>query len=187
MVKKTAVLIIDMQRAYFNNEALREQQAKLVRGCNLLIESARPQVPVFMVTTVHQRDISTWTRNMIADKQGYLFHGTDDVQTLPDLNTTDTIPVVKTRDSAFFGTTLEGMLHNYDVGDLILAGVSTHTCIAQSAADAYAANFAVTIAVDAVAAHQPRFHHSTLDMLALEYRQKLSTVNEITSLMKTVP
>lgn len=184
-MKKTAVLIVDMQNAYFANQALRDQQAGLVAACNQLIEAAKgASLPVFMVTTAHHRDISTWTLNMMADQQGYLFTGSDGTATVPDLETAGTIALTKTRDSAFFETTLLSMLRNYDITQLILAGVSTHTCIAQTAADAYAANFAVTIATDAVASHQPRFHQVMLDLLALEYRQKLQTVKEITSSLR---
>lgn len=183
--KQTAVVIIDMQNAYFANEALKKRQAALVTACNQLIEVAKAgDLPVFMVRTEHNRDRSTWTLNMLADRQGYLYTDTDEAKLVPELITEGTIPLVKTRDSAFFATPLELMLRNYGVSQLILAGVSTHTCVAQTAADAYAANFAVSLATDAVASHQPQFHQLTLHMLVLEYRQKLHTVKEITSLLQ---
>lgn len=184
-MKQTAIAIIDMQNAYFASSALGERQDKLVAACNQLITAARERdIPVFMVTTEQHRDRSTWTLNMLADHRGYLFPGTDGIQTVPGLATDETIPLVKTRDSAFFATPFALMLHALGISQLILAGVSTHTCVAQTAADAYAANFAVTIATDAVASHQPQFHQMTLHMLALEYRQKLHTVKEITSSLR---
>lgn len=183
-MKTTALLIIDMQRAYFNAASLKQCQTQLVEACNRLIRAANDNgVPVFMVQTMHNKDISTWSLNMLKDKQGYLFEGSNDVKPMPGLICEGTIKVTKTRDSAFFRTALAGMLDNYQVARLVLAGVSTHTCIAQTASDAYALNFDVTIATDAVASHQPEFHQPALDRLRLEYRQKLYTVKQITSLL----
>lgn len=179
----TGLLIIDMQNAYFANEALAKQKNRLVVACNQLIDKAASSgAPVFVVLTEHDRDIATWTLNMIADKQGYLYTGSDDSQIISGLQHAGSVTVIKTRDSAFFGTMLANMLHTRGISQLVLAGVSTHTCVAQTAADAYAHNFAVTIATDAVASHQPRWHQTALDMLELEYRQTLRRVNEITFL-----
>lgn len=173
---KTALIIIDMQNAYFNNGALAERKEKLTAACNELIgHFVSKNMPVITVRTEHQRDKSTWTLNMLEDGQGYLFENDDDAACVTGLQTSGTGRLVKTRDSAFYGTDLVERLHTLEVRQLVLAGVSTHSCVLYTAADAYAANIPVVLATDAIASHDPSRHDSTLDMLEQEYRQRLLT------------
>lgn len=175
-----ALLIVDMQNAYFNNDALKKCQAALTNNINDLIALAHSKsMPVFNIRTEHQKDLATWTLNMINDKQGYLFTGDTDSQCVPNLTVDSSIEVVKTRDSAFYGTTLCTMLKNHQVDNVIICGVSTHTCIFQTASDAYAANLNVIIAKDATASHQPQYHQTALDILHIEYRQAAMTNSEL--------
>lgn len=168
----TALLIIDMQRVYFESPALRERRASLVAACNQLIEDFKGRQNYLLnIQTSHERDRSTWTLSMLDDDQGYLFAGDEQVQPLEGLATDDLPVLTKTRDSAFFATDLAERLHALGIEQVILAGVSTHTCIAQTAADAYAHNFRVTLARDAIATHVPPHHEPTLELLGSEYRQ----------------
>lgn len=175
-----ALLIIDLQNAYFNNDALQAQQASLVKNTNMLVEIAHHHhLPVFNVRTEHHKDIASWTLNMLDDKQGYLFKGEEDVKSINGLRVDNTIEVLKTRDSAFHHTTLEAMLRNHRIQTLILCGVSTHTCILQTASDAYAANFRVILAQDAIATHEPKFHKNALTVLETEYRQRIMDMAQL--------
>lgn len=171
-MSKYALLIIDMQNAYFNNEALEQKRTELTVACNKLISAAgQRNIPVFNVVTEHKRDRSTWTLNMLEDGQGYLFEGDDDAANIDGLKLDSAMRVAKTRDSAFYDTTLHALLHDKDIDTVILVGVSTHTCMMQTAADAYAHNYKVLIAKDAVATHAPAFHENALALLKKEYRQ----------------
>lgn len=176
----TALLIIDMQRVYFESPALRERQGSLVASCNQLIAAFKDRQSYLLnVQTSHERDRSTWTLSMLDDSQGYLFAGDQQVQPLDGL-AVDNLPMLtKTRDSAFFATDLAQRLHTLGIEQVILAGVSTHTCIAQTAADAYAHNFRVTLARDAIATHVPTYHEPTLELLSGEYRQTVLGNQEI--------
>jgi nicotinamidase-related amidase len=175
-----ALLVVDMQNAYFHNDALQEEQDTLTKGVNELIMLARAHsLPIFNIRTEHQKDIATWTLNMIDDEKGYLFVGDHDSQNVPHLALDDCIEVIKTRDSAFYGTTLLSMLRNHDVTHVIICGVSTHTCILQTASDAYAANLNVILAKNGVASHQPQYHKTALDILRIEYRQAAMTNTEL--------
>lgn len=176
----TALLVIDMQNAYFNNGALAKESRRLISACNALIDAALGQdVPVILVRTEHIRDRSTWTLNMLDDGKGYLYEGADDSKFVSGLHTERTSELIKTRDSAFYGTDLNGRLHTLGIQNLIIAGVSTHSCILFTAADAYAANFRVTLAIDAIASHDPDYHDAVLAMLKQEYRQKLLSNDQI--------
>jgi nicotinamidase-related amidase len=180
-----ALLIIDMQNAYFNNEALRECQTDLVEKINSLIAIARQyNLPIFNATTEHQKDIATWTLNMLDDKQGYLFADSDDVKIIDRLDTHDSIDVIKTRDSAFYETPLAIMLKNHGIDTIVLCGVSTHTCIFQTASDGYAANFRIILIEDAIATHQPRYHKDALTILHTEYRQRIMNTSQLKQYVK---
>lgn len=182
-MKKTcgiALLIVDLQNAYFNNDALRQQQDALLKNTNKLIVTARRHdIPIFNVITQHHKDIATWTLNMLDDKQGYLFASDEDSNNIPGLDLQDSIEVIKTRDSAFYDTTLGSMLKNHAVDTIVLCGVSTHTCIFQTASDAYAANFRAILARDAIATHQPDYNENALAILKTEYRQRIMNKTEL--------
>ena len=89
--------------------------------------------------------------------------------------------VTKTRDSAFFETDLAARLSERDITTIIIAGVSTHSCILMTAADAYARNIQVVLAEDAIASHDESYHQPVLAMMEQEYRQQRLSVDDIVS------
>ena len=166
-----ALLIIDMQKAYFNAENLKENQTRLVDNINELIQiTASHSGHVFNICTEHASDRSTWTLNMLEDEQGFLLHDSEEAENVPRLDVKDATRVVKTRDSAFYGTDLEATLHDRGIRTLILCGVSIHSCIMQTASDAYAADFKVILAKDAVADDKPEYIDTVTNLLKQEYR-----------------
>ena len=176
----TALLIIDMQKVYFTDPQLKRTQNSLVDSTNQLIAMAhRCEMPIFNIRTEHTHSPATWTITMRDDEQGYLFKGSEQVENIPGLELSDTIDLVKTRDSAFYATNLTPMLHNYGIDTVILCGVSTQSCIAQSASDAFAADFHAIIARDAVASNRPEFEDVSLAILRSEYRQEIITTRAI--------
>jgi len=179
-----ALILIDLQKAYFNNDDLKQRQADFVGHCNELLRSALvANVPIWNIRTFHEPNGATWTLNMKHDKEGYLFAGEQGVEmvdglTLPD----DVVHVAKSRDSAFYNTDLAAQLRRFGVTHLVLAGASTHTCIFQSATDAYTLDFEVIIAREAIASHAPKYDSSFLGVLQTEYRQRLAGTSETTDL-----
>lgn len=79
--------------------------------------------------------------------------------------------VEKTRDSAFHRTALRDLLAEHDVDELVLAGVSTESCIGVTATDAYAHDLQVVLAHDAVASADVTRHVEVLRHLDALYRQ----------------
>ena len=178
-----AVLIVDMQNAYFEDPALALHRERTVAACNALISLAAAHgIPVLLVKTEHERDRSTWTLNMLDDEQGFIYRGSAQADFVAGLQTSGLPQLSKTRDSGFMGTDLLWRLHNWRVETLVLAGVSAHNCIAQTAADAFAHNFRVVHAVEAIAGNEPALQGFTRELLAREYRQKMLTHEEITAL-----
>jgi nicotinamidase-related amidase len=180
-----AVLVIDMQKAFFEDPQLGRRQEDTVRACNTLIAAARQNdVRVLLVKTEHEEDKSTWTLNMLEDDQGFIFRGTAQAEFVAGL-TTDGLPhLLKTRDSAFLGTDLLLRLRNWNADTIVLAGVSTHNCVAQTAADAFGHNIRVVHAADATASEDEDASATVLDILSREYRQRILPLDEITELLR---
>jgi nicotinamidase-related amidase len=177
--RATAVLLIDLQRDYFADDELARCRDDLVAASNRLVRAAREAgAPVVEVQTVHARDKSTWALNMLDDDQGMAIEGTPGVERLDDLPEPDHL-VVKTRDSAFHGTDLAGWLSERDVGRLVLAGVSTESCIAATATDAYAHDLRVVLVEDATASVEKRLHDQTLQRLQAQYRQEVVAADRV--------
>ena len=169
-----ALMLIDMQRDFFVGEALRARQDEVVQcAVELVAKAESAGVPVIVVRTVHDADGSTWALNMREDGQGVAIEGSEGAQLLPGLTAHRPVEIHKTRDSAFFGTSLAATLHELHVDHLVLAGVSTEACIAITAADAYAHDIRVTLAVDAIASDDRDAHRQALGWLTNQYRQSV--------------
>jgi nicotinamidase-related amidase len=175
-----ALLVIDMQNAYFEDPALAAKRERLVHACNDLLDGfAAAGLKALLVGTEHERDKSTWSLNMLDDDQGFIFRGSAQADFVSALKTDGLPQLVKTRDSAFVGTDLLSRLRNWAVDEVVLAGVSTHNCIAQTGADAFARNIRVTYAADAVGSEDPQAADAILNILAAEYRQRVQPNTEI--------
>lgn len=175
-----ALLLIDMQMGFFEAEELAQHRARLVSSCNQLIAAARDAgAPIIAVRTVHKEDKSTWTLKMLEDDQGYLFEGTGQARILPELDLEGSIELIKRRDSAFWATELLTLLLQHRVASLILSGVSSETCIAATATDAFSANLPVFLARDALASADPDFEDVTLKFLEDHYRQRILTTEQL--------
>jgi nicotinamidase-related amidase len=75
-------------------------------------------------------------------------------------------PIVNKYDrSAFAGTTLDGVLRDHAVRDIVLAGLVTEGGIASTATDALRLGYEVSVLLPAIAGNTPDGHRSTLDDL----------------------
>lgn len=185
MPQRLALVVIDLQNSYFEEPALAAVRDDLVARVNELIRAARAGgCPVVLARTEHARDRSTWTLNMLEDDEGFAFPGTAQAELLDGLDTAGGIDVVKTRDSAFHGTRLREVLRERDVGEVLLCGVSTHSCIAQSATTAFAENLHAAVARDAVASEAPELAAAMLDFLDDEMRQPILQQDDAVAVLR---
>ena len=175
--RDSALLLIDLQEAFFAEPALAAARSEVIGAARALAEAARrSEVPIFLITTEHSRDRSTWTLSMLDDDQGYLFHGEEGTAVVSELDTEGMTRIEKTRDSAWLGTDLLLRLRNLGVEQVVMAGVSTHACIAQTARDAYANNVRATIVTDAVADEREDHKEMILEQLAGDRQATLATL-----------
>ena len=175
----TALLIVDLQNDYFVDGELARCREDLLEASHALVERARSSgALVIEVRTVHAQDKGTWALNMLDDDQGMALEGTEGAQRLQGLREPDRV-LLKTRDSAFHGTELFTWLTTADVDRLVLAGVSTESCIAGTATDAYAHDLRVVLVEDATASVESRLHDPTLERLRAQYRQDVRSAADV--------
>jgi nicotinamidase-related amidase len=178
--RREALVLIDLQNDYFADDELARCRDDLVATCNGLVRAARAAgVPVVEVRTVHEPDGTTWTRNMREDGQGMALRGSTGAEPVDGLDTGGAIVVEKTRDSALFGTDLRRVLDERSVHHLVLCGVSTESCIAATAIEAFAHDLGVTMVRDATASVDRELHDDTLAQLADRYRQEVLDAAEV--------
>ncbi|WP_309632594.1 isochorismatase family protein [Nocardioides zeae] len=183
----TALLVIDLQEGYFSAPELAAIRDRVVAGSVAAVAAARAAgALVVEVRTVHSEDPTTWALNMREDECPFMVRGTADVRPVgeldevrPDGPDDDWVVVEKTRDSAFHGTDLLDLLRSRGVERIALAGISTESCVAATAADAYAHDLRVLLVEGAVLTPDTERHHSSLRHLEDLYRQPALPVSEI--------
>ncbi|MCW4465772.1 cysteine hydrolase [Glutamicibacter sp. MNS18] len=181
-----AVVLVDLQNAFFRKPPLAGMKPGIVGNCNRLLQAARARhAPIFNVRTEHKADRSTWTLKMLEDGQGYLFEGTREAANLPELHLEGGIEIIKRRDSAFWNTELATQLLQHRVTSLVIAGVSSQTCVAATASDAFSANLCVAVAKDAIASDDPDFEDRTLKFLHEQHRQLVADTAYLVDLIAT--
>ncbi len=153
-----ALIIIDMQNGYFKSDEDRAALPALTQSIIELIKIFKSNnQPVVFAKTVHAADKSTWTRKMKETNDAFCIEGSEEahiVEGLRDIeNEGDNSSLAKTRDNAFLNTDLEAQLKSADIDTVVLAGVSTHQCVAATGLDAAQRDFQVIIASDCV--HSP--------------------------------
>ncbi|GAB3756725.1 cysteine hydrolase [Zhihengliuella somnathii] len=175
-----AVVFIDLQNGFFEDPELAAVQEQLVAESNRLARAARGRgFALYHVRTDHARDASTWTLSMLDDDQGFNFAGTEQAAALDGLELADAHQLTKIRDSAFFGTDLAQRLRIGGVRRIAIAGVSGQNCINRTGSDAFAENFRVAYARDAIGSENPERCDSMLEMLRKELRQPVLGTEEL--------
>ncbi len=70
--------------------------------------------------------------------------------------------VLKPRHSAFFGTPLDALLDDLNVGTVILAGISAESCVWMTACDAHTRGLQIVVPQDSIAGASARALRATL-------------------------
>lgn len=179
--RRTALLLIDLQRGFFEEEVLAAQADRVVAATNVLLRKASALgLPIVNVVTEHAPDRSTWTLSMLSDDQGFNFRGTDQARLVPGLEPPpDMHTVTKIRDSAFHGTDLAQRLRLMRVTRLLICGVEAENCIALTGRDAFALDFEAAFALDAIGSGRPERGRQALEDNREEVRQPLLTMAEV--------
>jgi len=176
MDKRTALIMIDMQRAYLEAESpvCIPGAKETVPACAELIRACRERgIPVVFVARCYRDDgsdvehprVEGWLkagRPVSVSAQGILSgQFPEEFGVKPD----DYI-VVKPRFSAFFGTKLDVLLRRLGVDSLLMAGTTTPNCIRTTAYDAIALEYNVAVARDCTSSATEEVQRINLEDMA---------------------
>jgi ureidoacrylate peracid hydrolase len=150
---RTALLVIDAQREYFDADgALHTEHAAEILGNLLeLVETARRTgTRVVFVRHVQAADGSDTGRMGDFDDTPSFVAGTPGVEIVPQLVPREDEPVVdKTRYSAFVNTRLESILKTWGVDTVLVTGLMTQYCSVTTARHAHDLDYRVIFVSDA--------------------------------------
>jgi nicotinamidase-related amidase len=91
----------------------------------------------------------------------------------------DDYSILKPRHSAFYGTPLEFLLEELEVGCLALTGVAADNCIFATAQDAYVRKFRLWVPADCVAAQQAKHERESLDHMGRTMKADIRPTTEV--------
>ena len=187
MSTRTAVIMIDMQNMYLEQER-RDAFGwppiwnfdTVVAECAALLADARAQgIPVIYTRQVSRPDGADATPSMRKLMSKTLSAGEEPVKVEPDGWSSQILDAVapqpgdtvitKLRWDAFFGTELENILRNLDVNRIVVAGLQTNVCVETTSRTGVMKNFEVAVPEDAVSTDGRQLHFNGLDSLRVLY------------------
>jgi ureidoacrylate peracid hydrolase len=150
---RTALLIIDAQREYFDPDGalFTEHAAGILENLLALLDGARRSgTRVVWVRHVQAADGSDTGRMADFDDTPSFVAGTPGVEIIPQLVPRADEPVVdKTRYSAFVNTRLESILKTWGVDTVLISGLMTQYCSVTTARHAHDLDYRVIFIADA--------------------------------------
>jgi biuret amidohydrolase len=150
---RTALLIIDAQREYFDADGalFTEHAAGILDNLLALLDGARRSgTRVVWVRHVQAADGSDTGRMADFDDTPSFVAGTKGVEIIPQLVPREDEPVVdKTRYSAFVNTRLESILKTWGVDTVLVTGLMTQYCSVTTARHAHDLDYRVIFVADA--------------------------------------
>jgi ureidoacrylate peracid hydrolase len=172
----TAVLVVDMQRAFFdNNDSLGRGGIDVtplraaIPGTIRLLDMARSSgVPVIFTRYVYSPGMVDFgpirhAKDAMRQSTNSLGHGTEEVEIIKELNVRpNEIVIDKSRPSSFYGTRLEPVLTGLGARNLVICGVTTNICVESTARDAGQRDYGTYVVRDAVAEFTPERNHYAL-------------------------
>lgn len=175
-VSKTALLVIDMQNGFVRtNEKPWDALTKVVESTGVIkniakvIAAARQvNMPVISIRLVHLKDradiVPTITDEMLLrpvhpTSKASLVEGSVYAEFVDELNPTEGDPVIcKRKPNAFYQTDLELILRSLKVDTVVLTGVITDGCVANTARGARERDFHVIVLSDCCTSVEPEDH-----------------------------
>ncbi len=180
---RSALLLLDMQDYFLeaNSHAYVPSAQAIIPGIQALCQAyAAQELPIFF--TRHTNDLAnaacmaTWWRDLLTP-----VHPLNGIT--PQLDISLGRVLEKSQYDAFYGTSLEEMLHGRQATQVVICGVMTHLCCETTARSAFVRGFEVFFTVDGTATYHEGFHRATLLNLAHGFATPV-LVNEILAVLK---
>ena len=159
--QRLAVLVLDVMTDFTFDDGpaiCRALTSKCDRILNLLRRARRNDVPVIYAND----DTGHWRSDAPSIARKFVAALPDSARCLTDLvpEPADYV-VLKPRHSAFYATPLEVLLQHLRIGSLLLAGISTESCVWMTACDAYIRGYRLIVPGDVVAGVSRRAEAAT--------------------------
>jgi ureidoacrylate peracid hydrolase len=189
----TALVVIDPQNDFLHDEGWYAKSGVDISHMQRTIEPTRALVAAARAKRVPV----IWTRHGFRDatdggvffhlrpflKDGGLRQGTWGAAILDGLGASpDDWYVDKTRLSAFFNTSLDGILRGLKADTVLFAGVLTNQCVAATSKDANFRDYKPIVVEDATGTTLPHLHDPAIEMIRVgwgEVRSLEETLSEI--------
>jgi len=165
--KKSALLVIDMQKFFLNKDSHSYIPAAtaIVTNVNLIISKYRekkfPIIFTFHAYKINEKPgvMGKWWGDMLR-----VNNPLSDIHSSVDLHKDDII-LRKNRYSAFIETDLDKILKEKKIDTLVITGIMTHLCCETTARDAFMRDYDVYFIIDATATETESLHISSLRTL----------------------
>jgi nicotinamidase-related amidase len=168
--KKTAYIVVDMQKHFVNSregflaalydivrsDHIIENTVKLMAACR------KSGIHVFHITVAHKSDRSDVVPTLIDENLSnmpVLPEGSNDAQIIDELKP---LPgediIIKRRHGAFYNTELELLLRAREIDTVLVSGVLTDACVANTVWQAWERDFNVILVSDCCATRTRERH-----------------------------
>jgi ureidoacrylate peracid hydrolase len=189
---KTALLVIDMQRAFLDpGEPMEVPQAREIipKIQNLLTLFRERRLPVVFTEFLYSEKLPLLVgelhpehkRARPGEARGFgvpgssCLEGEANVHTVPELAPrTDELVIRKHWYNAFNGTPLDGALRARGVTSLVVTGTLTDICVLASVVGAFDREYKLVVVEDAVATLWPEIQQATLDIFRRAFARVVS-------------
>lgn len=177
---RAALLVVDMLNPYDHDDAdaLADHVAATIEPLADLVGRARED-PGGAVDLVYVNDNHGDFAATREDLVTRALQGRRPELVEPLVPPPDVAFIQKVRHSVFYGTALDHLLRERELGTVILTGQVTEQCILYSALDAYIRHFKVVVPPDAVAAIHPDLHEAALKMMEVNMDADLTPSDEV--------
>ena len=159
---QSALLVLDMQRFFLEpaSHAYIPSAGAIIPGIQALVSAYyRRSRPVLFTRHLNTEQnaamMSRWWRDIITEHS--------DLSEVTDaLDTSRGAVLVKSQYDAFYGTSMDDVLRQAGVRQLLICGVMTHLCCETTARSAFVRGYEVFFTVDGTATYNQDFHFSSL-------------------------
>ncbi len=170
-----ALLIIDMIRDFVDGKFGNERVKSIVpRIKELILYFRKKGYPVIYLKDSHirgDREFSLWGEHGLKGDEGS--------EIVRELEPQENDYVIeKRRYSGFFGTSLDLLLRELEVKEVVLTGTSTDICVFHTAADAFYLTYRITVISDATASISTEEHEGALERMKKFYGAKVMSTEE---------